>query len=221
MSTLRLVLVDDHPIVRSGLLAACTDPAAVASLADRGVDDVRVVGEASDGQEALDLLARVEADVVLMDLQMPVIDGVTATRRIAERGDGPAVLVVTTYDSDADILAAVEAGASGYVLKDAPAAEILRAALAASRGESAYAPSVQERLTRRSESPQLALTAREIEILAQISTGASNAQIAKELFISQATVKTHLVHIFDKLGVDNRTAAVKVAQQRHILSVWE
>lgn len=221
MSTLRLVLVDDHPIVRSGLLAACTDPAAVASLADRGVDEVRVVGEASNGQEALALLERVEADVVLMDLQMPVIDGVTATRRIAERGDGPAVLVVTTYDSDADILAAVEAGASGYVLKDAPAAEILRAALAASRGESAYAPSVQERLTRRSESPQLALTAREIEILAQISTGASNAQIAKELFISQATVKTHLVHIFDKLGVDNRTAAVKVAQQRHILSVWE
>lgn len=227
------MLVDDHPIVRSGLRAACTDPAAVAALTDRGIDSVEIVAEAANGQQALDWLARARVDaatsqtgpdhrsvpdVVLMDLQMDTLDGVSATRAITAHGPRPVVLVVTTYDSDADILAAVEAGAAGYVLKDAPAAEILHAALSAARGEPALAPSVEKRLTQRETDPQLALTTREIEILTQIATGASNAQIAQNLFISRATVKTHLVHIFDKLGVDNRTAAVKIAQERRILS---
>lgn len=222
MTTLRLLLVDDHPVVRSGLRAACTDPAAVAALredaAGAGVEDVVVVAEASDGEQALRELARHRVDVVLMDLHMPGLDGVGATRRIVAEPDAPAVLIVTTYDSDADILAAMAAGASGYVLKDAAATDILRAAWAAARGEQAYAPAVERRLAQRSDAPQLALTTREIEILAQIATGASNAQIARALFISQATVKTHLVHIFDKLGVENRTAAVAVAQERRILS---
>lgn len=218
MSTLRLLLVDDHPVVRSGLRVACTEPDAVASLRSEGVEAVQVVAEASDGASAVEQVGCHEVDVVLMDLQMAGMDGVTATSHITSRADAPAVLVVTTYDSDADILAAVEAGASGYVLKDAPAADILQAALAASRGKRAFAPSVQRRLDARASSPALALTTREIEILEHIATGASNARIAKNLFISQATVKTHLVHIFDKLGVENRTAAVQAALDKHILS---
>lgn len=218
MNTLRLLLVDDHPVVRRGLRAVCTDPAARAGVP--GLDEVVVVGEAGDGQQALDLLfgaAALPVDVVLMDLQMPVMDGVTAIGRITAVDPHPAVLVLTTYDSDADLGAAVEAGAAGYLLKDAAASDIIAAAWAAARGEPALAPELQRRMARRAAAPDLALTGRELEILTAIATGQSNREVARGLFISEATVKTHLVHIFDKLGVDNRTQAVRVARERRIL----
>ncbi|NNG18934.1 response regulator transcription factor [Naumannella sp. ID2617S] len=218
MNTLRLLLVDDHPVVRRGLRAVCTDPAARAGVPE--LDEVLVVGEAGNGQQALDLLRAERAlavDVVLMDLQMPVMDGVTATGRITAKHPHPAVLVLTTFDTDADLAAAIEAGASGYLLKDAAATEIIAAAYAAAHGERALAPELERRMERRAAAPDLALTARELEILTAIATGRSNREVARSLFISEATVKTHLVHVFDKLGVDNRTQAVQVARERRIL----
>lgn len=202
---LRLMLVDDHPVVRQGLRAVFG-----------AFDDVEVVAEASDGAEALQLLRAVTVDCVLMDLQMPGVDGVTATRQVRALPDGPPVLVLTTYDSDADIVAAVDAGASGYLLKDAPPELIMDAARRAARGESALAPEVADRLNRRSRSSQT-LTKREVEILELLAGGATNRAMAKELFISEATVKTHLVHVFDKLGVDNRTTAVATARERRLI----
>ncbi|OYO19317.1 DNA-binding response regulator [Enemella dayhoffiae] len=218
MNTLRLLLVDDHPVVRRGLRAVCTDPAARSGVPE--LAEVLVVGEAGDGQQALDLLRAERAlavDVVLMDLQMPVMDGVTATGRITAEDPHPAVLVLTTFDTDADLAAAIEAGASGYLLKDAAATEIIAAAYAAAHGRRALAPELERRMERRAAAPDLALTARELEILTAIATGRSNREVARSLFISEATVKTHLVHIFDKLGVDNRTQAVQVARERRIL----
>ncbi|MFX4273049.1 response regulator [Propionibacteriaceae bacterium Y1685] len=202
---LRLMLVDDHPVVRQGLRAVFGS-----------FDDIEVVAEASDGAQALHLLRVTEVDCVLMDLQMPGVDGVTATRQITALPDGPAVLVLTTYDSDADIIAAVDAGASGYLLKDAAPELIMDAARRAARGESALAPEVADRLKHRTRSSQT-LTRREVEILELLAGGATNRAMAKELFISEATVKTHLVHIFDKLGVDNRTTAVATARERRLI----
>ncbi|OYO05003.1 DNA-binding response regulator [Enemella evansiae] len=218
MSTLRLLLVDDHPVVRRGLRAVCTDPGARRGVPE--LEEVLVVGEAGDGQQALDLLfgtVPLPVDVVLMDLQMPVLDGVTTIGRITAHEPHPVVLVLTTYDSDADLAAALDAGASGYLLKDAAANDIVAAAWAAARGERALAPELERRLAARATAPDLTLTARELEILAAIATGRSNREVARGLFISEATVKTHLVHIFDKLGVDNRTQAVRVARERRIL----
>lgn len=202
---LRLMLVDDHPVVRQGLRTVFGS-----------FDDIEVVAEASDGAEALRLLRVTEVDCVLMDLQMPGVDGVTATRQITALPEGPAVLVLTTYDSDADIIAAVDAGASGYLLKDAAPELIMDAARRAARGESALAPEVADRLKLRTRSSQT-LTKREVEILELLAGGATNRAMAKELFISEATVKTHLVHIFDKLGVDNRTTAVATARERRLI----
>ncbi|MER1997505.1 MAG: response regulator transcription factor [Arthrobacter sp.] len=212
MAELRVLLVDDHPVVRAGLRAMFS-----------GFEDVSVAEEAANGDEALRILDRELAvggriDLVLMDLQMaPGMDGVTATRRIKEQYPDLPVLVLTTYDTDADILAAVEAGASGYMLKDAPPNSIRDAARSAAAGQTALAPEVAARLMGRMRNPVPSLSAREIELVELLATGMSNRAISRRLFISEATVKTHLVHIYEKLGVDNRTAAIAVARGRRII----
>ncbi|MCC2276753.1 response regulator transcription factor [Streptomyces sp. ET3-23] len=195
-----VLLVDDHPVVRRGLRAMVDD-----------LPDVEAVGEAADGAEALRLLADgVCPDVVLMDLQMGTgMHGVEATRRITALPSPPAVLILTTYSTDADILAAVEAGATGYLLKDAPPEDVAAAVHAAARGETVLAPPVAARLLGRVRAGgRPALSPRETEILGLLAEGLANRQISRRLFISEATVKTHLVHIYGKLGVDSRTAAV-------------
>ncbi|MDH6575771.1 response regulator transcription factor [Kitasatospora sp. MAP5-34] len=197
---IRVLLVDDHPVVRRGLRAMVDD-----------LPELEAVGEAADGAEALRVLAElpVKPDVVLMDLQMGTgMHGVEATRRITALPDPPAVLILTTYSTDADILAAVEAGATGYLLKDAPPEEVAVAVRAASRGETVLAPPVAARLLGRVRAGRPTLSPRETEILQLLAEGLANRQISKRLFISEATVKTHLVHIYDKLGVDSRTAAI-------------
>ncbi len=199
---IRVLVVDDHPVVRRGLRAMVDDLA-----------DVTAVGEAADGAAALDLLGTLPAeqrpDVVLMDLQMGAgMHGVEATRRITALPDPPAVLVLTTYSTDADILAAVEAGATGYLLKDAPPEDLAAAIHATARGETVLAPPVAARLLGRVRAGRPTLSPREAEILQLLAEGLPNRQISKRLFISEATVKTHLVHIYDKLGVDSRTSAV-------------
>ncbi|MDO5628335.1 MAG: response regulator transcription factor [Mobilicoccus sp.] len=199
--TVRALIVDDHPVVRAGLGALLAT-----------ADDIEVAGEADSGERAVEMWRGLDVDVVLMDLQMgDGMDGVEATRRI--RADsGPPILILTTYDTDSDILRAVEAGAAGYLLKDAPPAELLAAVHAAARGETALAPKVAARLMTRMRSPRAHLTERELAVIEAVSRGLSNRAAAKELFISEATVKTHLVHVFEKLGVDSRTAAVAAAR---------
>lgn len=203
----RILLVDDHPIVRTGLRALLTS-----------MDGLEVVGEAADGRAALDAIPVVRPDVVLMDLQMsPGMDGVTATAEITRAHPGLPVLILTTYDTDADILAAIEAGAAGYLLKDAEPEQIRRAVQQAAVGQTALAPEVAARLMGRVTRPSASLTPREIELLELVAQGRTNKAAAAELFISEATVKTHLVHIFDKLAVDSRTAAIAEARARRIL----
>jgi DNA-binding NarL/FixJ family response regulator len=212
MKDIRILLVDDHPVVRAGLRAMLT-----------AFEGISVAAEAADGEAALMELKRLQilgerVDVVLMDLQMGAgMDGVTATSRIKLLEDPPPVLILTTYDTDADILAAVEAGASGYMLKDAPPEQIHQAVMAAAVGQTALAPRVAALLMRRINNPAPALTPREVQLLELLATGLSNRAIAKKIFISEATVKTHLVHIYGKLGVDNRTAAIAAASQRRII----
>ncbi|GAC1385438.1 MAG: response regulator transcription factor [Pseudarthrobacter sp.] len=212
MGTLHILLVDDHPVVRAGLRAMLTE-----------FEDFIVAAEAADGDAALRELTRLRAlgervDVVLMDLQMGTgMDGVTATSAIRKLDSPPPVLILTTYDTEADILAAVEAGASGYMLKDAPPEQIRQAVLAAAAGQTALAPKVAALLMSRISSPETALTPREVQLLELLATGLTNRAIARQLFISEATVKTHLVHIYGKLGVDNRTSAIALAAQRRII----
>ncbi|MEU5421961.1 response regulator [Streptomyces sp. NPDC001407] len=196
---IRVLLVDDHPVVRRGLRAMVDE-----------LPEVTAVGEAADGAEALGLLdGGIRPDVVLMDLQMGAgMHGVEATRRITALPDPPAVLILTTYSTDADILAAVEAGATGYLLKDAPPEDVAAAVHAAARGETVLAPPVAARLLGRVRAGRPALSPREAEILGLLAEGLANKQISRRLFISEATVKTHLVHIYGKLGVDSRTAAI-------------
>jgi DNA-binding NarL/FixJ family response regulator len=204
---IRLIIADDHPIVRTGLKGM---------LADQ--PGFLLVGEATDGAEAVTLATQLKPQVVLMDLRMPVMDGVAATTQIRRLCPGTHVLVLTTYDSDADILRAVEAGATGYLLKDAPRDDLFRAIAAAARGETVLAPAVAARLLGRMRAPaEEALSAREVEVLRLVARGASNQEIARALHVSQATVKSHLIHIFGKLGVSDRTAAVTVALERGIL----
>ncbi|SIO87322.1 response regulator transcription factor [Nocardiopsis sp. JB363] len=207
---LRILLVDDHPVVRHGLKAM---------FAERS--DMDVVAEAADGQSALDVLhTGTSVDVVLMDLRMGAgMDGVTAIRAITALTGPPPVLVLTTYDTDADILAAVEAGATGYMLKDAPPDQLCEAVHTAARGQTALAPHVANRLMDRLRSPVPTLSGRELEILGLLAQGLSNRAISKRLFISEATVKTHLVHVFEKLDVDNRTAAITTALRRGLIRV--
>ena len=206
-----VILTDDHPVVRAGLRAL---------LDASGID---VLDEAGSGEEALRVLDRlaeqgVRPDVVLMDLQMgPGLDGVAATRAIRARDDAPRVLILTTYDTDADIVRGVEAGASGYLLKDAPPADLVEAVHRASRGETVLAPAVAARLVNRLSSPAPALTARELDVLDAVAGGATNKEIAKHLFVSEATVKTHLVHINEKLGATSRTEAVALARRAGLL----
>lgn len=208
----RVLLVDDHPVVRSGLRAVL-----------EATGRVEVVGEAGSGEQSLALLPGTAPDVVLMDLNLgDGMDGVSATTRIlaevAPGGTRPAVLILTTYDHDADIVRAVEAGASGYLLKDASPEAIADAVAAASRGETVLASGLAQRLVSRMRAPaEPTLTPRELEVLRLVEQGAGNRAIAREIFVSEATVKTHLVHAYEKLGVDNRTAAVTVARERGLL----
>jgi DNA-binding NarL/FixJ family response regulator len=204
---IRILVVDDHPVVRTGVRGM---------LASQPEFDV--VGEAADGEEALRRVAELNPSVVLMDLRMPGMDGVEATKLIRAQHPATQVLVLTTYDTDEDILRAVEAGAVGYLLKDSPREELFRGVQAAARGESALAPAVVSRLMGRMRTPPgLALSPRELEVLALVADGTPNKEIARSLYISETTVKTHLGHIFTKLGVDDRTAAVTVALERGIL----
>ncbi|MEV5971605.1 response regulator transcription factor [Streptomyces sp. NPDC051921] len=205
--TIRLLLADDHPVVRAGLRAVLdTEP------------DFAVVAEAATAERAVELAAAGGVDVVLMDLQFGAgMHGSEATAAITAVAGGPRVLVLTTYDTDADILAAVEAGASGYLLKDAPPEELAAAVRTAAAGQSALAPAVAHRLMDRMRTPAEALTKRELEVLQLVGEGLSNQQISKALFLSQATVKSHLVHIFAKLGVESRTAAVAAATARRLI----
>jgi DNA-binding NarL/FixJ family response regulator len=208
MKTIRLLLVDDHPVVRDGLRGMFS-----------GEPDVEVVGEASGGAEALALAESLRPDVILMDLHMPGVDGVSAIRQLSERGIGSRVLVLTTYDMDSDVLPALEAGATGYLLKDAPSDDLMRAVHTVARGESVLSPSVAGRLIDEMRKPSREiLSPRETEILTQVAVGATNREIAEKLFISEATVKTHLLHIYEKLGVRDRAAAVGEAYRRGLLA---
>lgn len=203
----RILLVDDHPVVRAGLRAV---------LDAEG--DLQVVADTGDPDEGVRRASVGDVDVVLMDLQFDsTMAGADATRRITARPGAPRVLVLTTYDTDTDILAAIEAGATGYLLKDAPPDELAAAVRDAAAGRSALAPAVASRLIDRMRRSDSTLSSREIEVLTLVADGRSNQQIAAQLFLSQATVKSHLVHIYTKLGVDSRTAAVAVAVDRGVL----
>ena len=204
---IRIVIADDHPVVRAGLRALLNT-----------AEDIAVVGEAATPDEAVTLAATLNPDLVLMDLQYGQDrTGADATRQIRAAPAAPYVLVLTNYDSDGDILGAVEAGASGYLLKDAPPDELLIAVRAAAAGESALAPAVAGRLMARMRAPQVSLSAREIEVLRLVAAGASNIDVAARLHITDATVKSHLVHVFSKLGVNSRTAAVSQATALGVL----
>jgi DNA-binding NarL/FixJ family response regulator len=184
----------------------------------RGDPDFAVVGEAGDGLEAIERARELEPDVILMDLRMPRMSGVSAIARLAHERIAARVLVLTTYDTDSDVLPAIEAGATGYLLKDAPRAELLRAVRAAARGESVLSPGVAARLLGQVRSPNdEPLSARELEVLELVARGATNREAAAQLFISEATVKTHLVHVYAKLGVNDRAAAVTAAFDRGLL----
>lgn len=204
---LRLMLADDHPVVRAGLRAVLETEA-----------DFAVVAEASTAEEAVKLAGELAVDVVLMDLEFADgMRGAQATAQITQRADAPRVLVLTTYDTDADILAAIEAGAAGYLLKDVPPEELASAIRRAAGGQSALAPSIADRLIDRVRTPATTLSNREIEVLELVSAGMSNKQISQELFLSQATVKSHLVHIFGKLEATSRTSAVAIAKERGLI----
>jgi len=211
VNQIRLVIVDDHPVVRDGLRGMLESQ-----------PDFEIVGEASDGSAAVRLAESLVPDIVLMDLRMPVMDGVTALREIKTHNPQVQVLVLTTYDSDADILPAIEAGASGYLLKDSSRGELFAGIRAAARGETVLAPAVAARLVGRMRAPgEEQLSSREVEVLQLVAEGESNSEIASHLHISQATVKSHLVHIFGKLGVSDRTAAVTAALRRGILRLGQ
>ncbi|GAB3718056.1 response regulator transcription factor [Amycolatopsis oliviviridis] len=202
-----IMLVDDHPVVREGLRGML-----------EAEPDLSVIGEAGSGDEAVALSRVKQPDVILMDLRMPGLDGVGATRKILADRPGQRVVVLTTYETDADILRAVEAGASGYLLKDASRTELAGAIRAASRGETVLAPSVAGKLVNRVRNPTASpLSAREIEVLRLVARGSTNADIGRTLHISEATVKTHLLRTFGKLDVSDRTAAVTTAMRLGLL----
>lgn len=208
-STITLLICDDHPVVRDGLRG-------MFALAD----GFEVLGEASDGVQGVELAARLDPDVVLMDLRMPGGGGVAAIAELTRRGLRSKVLVLTTYDTDSDTLPAIEAGATGYLLKDAPRDELFTAVRAAAEGRTVLSPAVASRLVSRVRTPARpdeSLSAREREVLALVAKGTSNREIARVLFISEATVKTHLTHIYAKLDVKDRAAAVAVGYDRKIL----
>lgn len=201
------MLIDDHPVVRAGLRAILN-----------AFPDIDVVLEGADGADVAKLAApdAPHVDVVICDIQMPGTDGIAATSQLAQAG-GPPVLILTTYDTQSDIVSAVEAGALGYLLKDAPEQALHDAVLATAAGKRTLAPEVAALLVERITRPEVALSGRELEILEALATGKSNKELAQRLFISEATVKTHLIHIYQKLGVDTRTAAVTVARERKLI----
>jgi DNA-binding NarL/FixJ family response regulator len=204
MSPIRLLIVDDHPIMRDGLRGVFTDDA-----------EFEVVGEAGDGAEAVRLAQRLDVDVILMDLRMPTMGGVEAITRLRELRHPARVLILTTYDTDRDVLPAINAGATGYLLKDAPRDELLRAVRAAHAGQSVLAPSVASTLIGLvGTSGPDALSPRELEVLRLVADGATNQVAARRLLVSETTIKTHLLHIYTKLGVRDRAAAVAVALKR-------
>ena len=211
--SIRLMMVDDHPVVRAGLRALLEADA-----------EVEVVADVGSGDEALQALDRLVTtgegvpDLVLMDLNLgDGIGGIETTRRLRAQHPGVQVLAVTTFDAEADVVGALEAGATGYVLKDAPTEALLDAVREAAAGRSVLAPEVQQLLVRRMAEPRTALSPRETEILEVLATGATNREAAKRLFISESTVKTHLVHLYEKLGVESRTAALRVARERRLI----
>jgi DNA-binding NarL/FixJ family response regulator len=209
MEKIRILITDDHPVVREGLSGMLA-----------GQSDFEVIGLAADGDTAVKMHDSLAPDVTLMDLQMPGLDGVGAIKAIKAQQPSSRIIVLTTYNSDADILRAIEAGATGYLLKDAPREELFRAIRAAARGDSVLAPAVAARLMTRMRAPaEENLSAREIEVLQLVAKGASNQEIGKSLHISTATVKTHLIHIYGKLGVDDRTAAVTTALEKGIITL--
>lgn len=206
---IRVIVADDHPIVRSGIVGLIA--------LDTGLE---VVAQASDGAEAVELAAQLRPDVVLMDLRMPGTSGIEATARITEDLPDVRVLVLTTYETDDDILGAIEAGASGYLLKAAPHEEIVAGIRSVAEGHTVLAPSIAATLVTRMRSERVdrpALSARELEVLRLVAAGHSNPEIGRALFIGEATVKTHLLHVFEKLGVSDRTRAVTLALELGIL----
>ncbi|TDC63281.1 response regulator transcription factor [Actinomadura sp. GC306] len=207
MPDITLLIVDDHPVVRDGLRGMFATTAGF-----------EVLGEAADGREAVTLAERLRPDVVLMDLRMPGGDGVEAITEIGRRGLPCRVLVLTTYDTDTDTIPAIEAGATGYLLKDAPRDDLFAAVRAAAQGRSVLSPAIASRLLSRVREPRSeTLSSRELEVLRLVARGTANREIARELFISEATVKTHLTHIYAKLGVNDRAAAVATAYDKHLL----
>jgi DNA-binding NarL/FixJ family response regulator len=205
---IRLLIVDDHPVVRDGLRGIF-----------EGDPEFDVVGEASDGSSGVEAADRLRPDVILMDLRMPGLDGAGAIRELAARSNPARVLVLTTFDTDSDVAGAIEAGATGYLLKDSPRDALVRAVRAAFRGESVLAPSVATRLLSQLRAPASdTLSARELEVLTLIAQGETNRGAAARLFISEATVKTHLLHIYEKLEVNDRAAAVAAAYERGLLA---
>lgn len=206
---IRLLISDDHPVVRVGISGMLS-----------GEEDFEVVGEATNGVEAVSLANRFKPDVILMDLRMPEMDGVEAISRIKAQSPEINVLVLTTYESDADVLRALERGATGYMLKDAPREDLFEAIRATAEGKSPLSPDVAARLVHRVREPaEELLSSREIEILELVAGGASNKEIAKQLWISDTTVKSHVLHIFNKLEVTDRTSAVTAALRRGIISL--
>lgn len=205
--TLRLVLVDDHPVVRAGLRALIESS-----------DDLQVVGEAGDAAAALAVIAETGPDVVLMDLSLgDGVGGIEATKRVNALPEPPAVLVLTTYDTESDILRALDAGAAGYLLKDVPPHDLFAGIRSVARGEPALAPSVTGVLMRRASSPEPRMTEREVEVLELLADGLGNRELARALFVSEATVKSHLSHIYTKLAVDTRAGAVAAAIEQRII----
>jgi len=205
--SIRILISDDHPVVRAGLSGMIS--------AEAGFE---VIGEAGNGKEAIALTGELKPDVVLMDLRMPEMDGVTAIEHIKADYPDVNILVLTTYESDADILRAIETGATGYLLKDTPREELFGAIRLVAEGKSPLDPGVATRLMQRMRgSDEEGLSTREIEVLELVARGTSNKEIAKQLWVSETTVKSHMLHIFDKLGVTDRTAAVTAALKRGII----
>jgi DNA-binding NarL/FixJ family response regulator len=203
---IRVLVVDDHPIVRSGIVGLLAS-----------APDIEVVGEAADGRAALDAALALDPQIVLMDLRMPELDGDAATALILASRPHIRVIVLTTYETDASILTAIEAGASGYLLKAAPQEEILAGIRSVARGEVALAPSIAAMLVGRVKTPAVTLSPRETEVLGLVAQGLSNPAIARRLFLGEATVKTHLLHAFEKLQVGDRTRAVTKAMELGLL----
>ena len=205
---IRVLIADDQRVVRDGL-------AMLVGL----LDGVEIAGAACDGEEAVRLAVAHRPDVILMDLRMPGMDGLTAITELARRGVPARVLVLTTYDTDSYVLPAIEAGATGYLLKDAPRADLLHAVRAAARGQAVLSPAVTARLMSRVRAPGTGpLSQRELEVLELVAAGATNREAAARLFITEATVKTHLLNIYAKLGVGDRAAAVAEAFNRGLLT---